>query len=111
MNEREANQQLIFLKNDLVGLKYNSCASRRMEEALNKAIKALEKQIPKKVKKFPSFTIHPYPRFIYIDMCPNCDHVVEQYEDNHIYPRTRNDFCNRCGQKLDWTVEEGETNV
>lgn len=77
-----------------------------IDKAFDMAIKALEKQIPKKVKKFPHFSIHTRPMIFYITHCPVCDHVVDEYEDDHIYLRTRNEYCNRCGQKLDWMVEE-----
>lgn len=70
-----------------------------MNEALNMAIKALEKQIPKKPM--------PIDYEKYIDIidnakflrgafwCPNCRHVV--YSGS---------FCKDCGQKLDWSDEE-----
>lgn len=70
-----------------------------MNEALNMAIKALEKQIPRK----PT----PIDYEKYIDIidnakflrgafwCPNCRHVV--YSGS---------FCKDCGQKLDWSDEE-----
>lgn len=85
MNEQENIQQLIYLKNDLEGLKYNSCASKRMEEALKMAIKALKKQIGLK----------PLENIVCF-YCPKCKHFVES-----VY-----NYCGFCGQKLDWTVEE-----
>ena len=63
------------------------------------AIKALEKQIPKKP--------NPIDYEKYIDVinnarflrgaywCPNCKHVVKS-----------GSFCSDCGQKLDWSDEE-----
>lgn len=69
------------------------------EEALGLAIRALEKQIPKKST--------PIDYEKYIDVidnarflrgaywCPNCKHVVKT-----------GSFCSDCGQKLDWSDEE-----
>ena len=89
MNEQENIQQLIYLKNDLEGLKYNSCASKRMEEALKMAIKALEKQIPKKVNKETKDS--------YDNVIPRCPSCLKMFVE---------DYCSKCGQKIDWTVEE-----
>ena len=97
MNEREAKQQLIYLKNDLEGLKYNSCASKRMEEALNKAIKALEKQIPKKPNRHEEEITEDYVALEYYS-CPNCG--------NNELSDTYDFYCFKCGQCIDWTVEE-----
>lgn len=68
-------------------------------EALALAIRALEKQIPKKP------TPIDYEKYInVIDnarflrgayWCPNCKHVVKT-----------GSFCSDCGQKLDWSDEE-----
>lgn len=61
------------------------------------AIKALEKQLPKKVDAKENFRDF-YGRLIYYKgFCPNCGFVVESSKNNH---------CNACGQKLDWTVEK-----
>lgn len=68
-------------------------------EALGLAIRALEKQIPKKST--------PIDYEKYIDVidnarflrgaywCPNCKRVVRS-----------GSFCSDCGQKLDWSDEE-----
>lgn len=61
------------------------------------AIEALEKQLPKKVDAKENFRDF-YGRLIYYKgFCPNCGFVVDSSKNNH---------CNACGQKLDWTVEE-----
>ena len=58
-------------------------------EVFRMAIKALEKQIPKK----------PSMEFNYEDddyFCPDCGFtVIEEYDD----------FCGNCGQKIDWSKE------
>lgn len=52
-------------------------ADEEQEQAIATAIKALEKQIPKK------------PIFKY---CPHCSGGVMDYAE----------YCYKCGQKLDW---------
>lgn len=59
--------------------------------AIDMAIGALEKQIPKK----PSNISHPQYN-VKIGSCPSCG------QRNNIYKK----FCIECGQKLDWSVEE-----
>ena len=67
-----------------------------LQEAIDMAIQALEKQIPKKPqnKKY-SF----YPRSTLLKSkygeCPNCKSI--QVDD---------EYCANCGQKLDWSDEE-----
>lgn len=69
-------------------------------EARQKAIKALKKQIPRKVDNLSE---------IYMDFgtgkkikvgaygnCPNCNYNIN----------TVSNYCARCGQKLDWGKEE-----
>lgn len=52
-------------------------ADEKAEDAIAKAVKALEKQIPKK------------PIFKY---CPRCSGRVMDYAE----------YCYKCGQKIDW---------
>lgn len=73
--------------------------SQVLRDAIDVAIQALKKQIPKK----PT----PIDYEKYIDVidnarflrgaywCPNCRHVVKS-----------GSFCKYCGQKLDWSDEE-----
>lgn len=59
---------------------YNSC--KRV------AIKALEKQIPKKITKLA---------------CPSCNRIFL-----FRYGQTRKiNYCDNCGQALDWSVYDG----
>ena len=53
------------------------------------AIKACKKQIPKKVNKE---TKDSYDNVI--PRCPSCSKMFVE------------DYCSKCGQKIDWTVEE-----
>ena len=66
------------------------------EKVLGMAIKALEKQIPKKppVVNRPSI-------FVKVPVCPNCS-TQEHYQQ--LYGKTK--YCSNCGQKLDWSDEE-----
>lgn len=59
---------------------------------IDKAIEALEKQIPKKViwKHFDS-SGDPLP----LPYCSTCGRSV-----------MRSDYCDNCGQRLDWSEEE-----
>ena len=96
MTESEAIKEVRF-NMSTIGL--SDKAAKRVVEARNVAIKALEKQIPKK----PT----PIDYEKYIDVidnarllrgaywCPNCKRVVKS-----------GSFCNDCGQKLDWSDEE-----
>ena len=69
---------------------------QKRAEALDVAIQALEKQIPKKppVVNRPSI-------FIKVPVCPNCS-TSEHYQP--LYGKTK--YCSNCGQKLDWSDEE-----
>jgi hypothetical protein len=85
MNEQEAIETIL----------YASAFNREdspLTQALDMAIKALEKQIPKK----PTDVITSDNEFICC-ICPSCEQVAVGLDDKH---------CRLCGQKLDWTVEE-----
>lgn len=56
--------------------------------AFEKAIEALEKQIPKKPVNYDSV---PHSR------CPVCNNSVKVFEDAH-----EHHYCLYCGQALDW---------
>lgn len=71
------------------------------QKALERAVKALEKQIPRKVNNLSE---------IYLDFgagkktkvgaygnCPNCNYNIDIVSK----------YCTRCGQKLDWSGENG----
>ena len=90
------------------------------------AIKALEKQIPKKVLyEDVGFDCHRDVN-LYACICPSCGlHIIDFSDDDvdskcnsdnpedmfhssmvyHAYIGMNN-YCNRCGQKLDWREEE-----
>ena len=64
-------------------------------KALEMAIDALEKQIPKKpiIRKTEDY--FGYTEYI---LCPNCEKVEFGYE--------RPCFCRLCGQAIDWEVSK-----
>ena len=109
MIEREAVEKLkAYSKCQLLQVKgiYEDCNEKKCDncdlcymqgttgehrEAIDMAIQALEKQIPKKpVKK--SFIV-PYEG---INVCPSCKEPLGG----------KRHYCSKCGQKLDWSDED-----
>ena len=86
MTENEAIKQLKMQRT----FTYGSDA-----KVLGMAIKALEKQIPKKVVKDGKWSYK----------CPCCGECAETDCGDAFYDY-RLDYCNGCGQKLDWSDEE-----
>ena len=85
MTENEAS---IILKSEIVY--HPECSI--FAEALGIAIQALEKQIPKKVVKESKWNC----------FCPCCGKsAYTDCEDG--YYNYSLDYCNGCGQKLDWS--------
>ena len=66
-----------------------------LRESIDMAIQALEKQIPKKVVKDGKWSYR----------CPCCDECAETDCGDTFYDYQL-DYCNGCGQKLDWSDEE-----
>lgn len=58
--------------------------------AIDVALKALEKQIPKK----PIGDLGSVPHY----RCPYCNRAVKLYKNDRGF-----DFCPDCGQKIDWS--------
>lgn len=67
---------------------------RMSAEAMNLAIDALEKQIPKK-------PLHMHKNYY----CPICKEDGWMLWDDAI-PNDTDAYCGRCGQALDWEVSE-----
>jgi rubrerythrin len=66
------------------------------EEVYDKAISALEKQIPKIV--IAEGDAYSDGAMVYDTFyCPSCDHCMEEDE--------LQDYCPNCGQKIYWEVE------
>lgn len=68
---------------------------QKRAEALDVAIQALEKQIPKKVVKDGKRSYK----------CPCCGESAKT-ETGDSFIDYRLDYCDGCGQKLDWSDEE-----
>lgn len=56
------------------------------------AIKALEKQLPKKVENWNGQA-----------SCPRCKRLFGNMEDVKMFRDWDSDCCNHCGQRLDWS--------
>lgn len=84
----------LLLKGDFTDQYGDICDSSPYEEAVDVAVKAIEKQTKKSViKKKCNFTTICY--------CPNCNNNI--WLDN----MRCLDYCNHCGQALDW---DGDNN-
>lgn len=66
---------------------------RAVNEAINTAIDALKKQIPMK----PIGEHYAHMR------CPSCNHRIPSGGGSS--SRRRDNWCNYCGQKIDWSNE------
>lgn len=67
----------------------------------DRAIEALEKQLPKKVEYEGGFSNNGLARYR-MAKCPTCDRWYSS-RDEIIY-------CSKCGQKLDWSKEDEQRN-
>lgn len=71
-------------------------------KALERAVKALKKQIPRKVNNlseiYLDFGVGKKIKVSVYGNCPNCNYNID----------IASKYCTRCGQKLDWS-EENET--
>ena len=69
-------------------------------ETRQEAIKALEKQIPRKVNNlseiYLDFGVGKKIKVSAYGNCPNCNYNIDIVSK----------YCTRCGQKLDWKEEE-----
>lgn len=76
--------------------------SKELTEANGIAIEAIEKQIPKKVVR-----IHSKYQRGYNDefLCPCCGKSAET-DCGDPFENYGLDWCNSCGQKLDWSDDE-----
>lgn len=70
------------------------------QKALERAVKALEKQIPRKVNNlsgiYLDFGVGKKIKISAYGNCPNCNYNIDIVSK----------YCTRCGQKLDWREEE-----
>ncbi len=80
--------------------KYSLGNTPLVNDVLNLAISALEKQIPKKPKKQPYMQEEFDSGTEYL--CPNCELLVGGYSDDLEDWCGQHDYCEDCGQKIDW---------
>ena len=81
MTKSEAIKEIRF-NMSTIGL--SNEAAKRVVEARDIAIKALEKQIPKKPKTDDRYVMY---------ICPRCNEFI----------KINKNYCMNCGQKLDWS--------
>lgn len=95
------------------------------EDYTEVAINALKKQVPKKVR-YEDVGYEQYGNVnVYACICPSCDLEIIKFDDNDVSEKCKSDdvekmfhssmvhhayvglnnYCNRCGQKLDWSEE------
>ena len=78
----------------------------RDKEALEFAVKAVEKQVPKKVKhKTTRFVIQGYELDDDCIYCPLCNKFMGNLSAESDFNRI-SDYCPDCGQALDWTDDD-----
>ena len=97
-------EKAIYQLTDLIKDRENFCHRDDFDdmflqdiEALKVGISALEKQVPKKVKR-EFATMGGCITCFETTVCPTCS---ENFEEPWDY-----DFCYNCGQALDWSEEE-----
>ena len=84
MTESEAIKEIRF-NMSTIGL--SNEAAKRVVEARDMAIQAIEKQIPKKPKTDDRYVMY---------ICPCCNDFI----------KVSHNYCPNCGQELDWSDEE-----
>lgn len=101
MTEKEAIkilQELSLERCEAFGFDCGNCDKCEVTIAYDMAIKALEKQIPKKV-------ISIIYRGDY--KCPTCKNYIDITDDDlYVYEIEPPKYCDECGQAFDWSEEE-----
>lgn len=118
------NEAIKFMK--LFREEWDKNSKTRNAKALDVAIKALEKQIPKKVR-YEDVGYEQYGNVnVYACICPSCNLEIIKFNDNDVSEKCESDdvekmfhssmvhhayiglnnYCNRCGQRLDWSDED-----
>ena len=92
MTNQEAINDLKVILSEITECEESICYITDVDaEPLRLAIKALERQIPKKPISYDSV---PHNR------CPVCNNSIKVFEDAH-----EHHYCLYCGQCLDWSDE------
>lgn len=89
MDEKKVREAIETIKSN-----YPTSGYYMLCEALDIAIEALEKQIPKKVEYERGYINNGFTKYR-MAKCPNCDRWRSS-RDEIIY-------CSKCGQRLDWS--------
>ena len=96
-------------------------------KALELAVKALKKQMRRKVRYEVVEYDECYDVNLYACICPSCGLHIIEFSDNDVVFKCNSDspedvfhssmvhhayigmnnYCNRCGQKLDWSEKDG----
>ena len=98
MTENKENKAIKILQRDLQ-IQLENKALPDGIEAIQIAIQALEKQIPKK-PTYEGDGYAPDGTFVFDEwLCPCCGKRYEVDYDDY-------DYCPNCGQKIDWSDEE-----
>ena len=109
IKETRFNMSTIGLSNE---------AAKRVVEARDMAINALEKQIPKKPILKHDVSVmhinrgnqpHEWKRLESDNWhCPECDSFVGErvYVHSKVHDQRKKRYCDNCGQKLDWESDE-----
>lgn len=103
MTNEEAIKELQWVRERGFVADIGILGTDRIVCAVNMAIEALEKQIPQKPKSYHT-TIFGDDRLAYD--CPNCKHCFTVMRPNCDDVPIRNQHCDICGQKIDWSEEE-----
>lgn len=103
MSEKEAmseSEAIIYMKT-IKDAMCDSLTQQQANKAIDIAISALEKQIPKS----PNIIKGNYS---YTYTCPYCDlHIISRHAHGWFVGR-KSTFCQDCGQRLDWRGCHGE---
>ena len=94
MNNQEA---IRLIRNHPTMCEFPDAYGKPYYDAVDMAISALEKQIPKK----PTVPVDTW-------LCPSCGESVEYQQklgDNVLY-HGQHDFCPKCGQAIEWEENE-----
>ena len=91
MNEKKVREAIEIIKSN-----YPTSGYYMLCEALDTAIEALEKQLPKKVENRTEYIDLNGKLIFFKAFCPSCGRVVESY---------RNLSCHVCTQRLDWSED------
>ena len=97
----------------ITGLKYLKSIHQNSQqtcEALNIAIEAIKKQIPKKPTQYKHHIIDLNTPFCIVHRCPVCGKLLTTYYlATKFFNNDRVKFCGDCGQALDWEDKKNDS--